>query len=591
MNGRMGPILRLWLIVWGVLALIALGAPGLVAVAMFLIVPGLILVAAPTVFLYSAFFAIFRHFFSMRPGLMRDIAAALSSLMLGWVAALPGAAPGRIAFARANLPEIRPAFPVKLAGTIRLELPKFLVDNNSPEICGPVCAELLDTPGIKAVALVETAHSTDATPTVYRLVPRAREDRSRSAYPVRVEAILDELPSEREPITARNMDAHLAAKKRAQQAVAAAWGLRLATDQKLLAEKIQIEADQTIRVTEDRGTKGVSISRIEILDQRGKVLLRRSIVSGRALAAPLRFDGIGGIEGFHIELAHDRLANAPSNAPLEPIKELFLHSSLAPPKIDPDRVNAVLDRLRIATGNPALSRDDPDFALVPLWLPTIDWAHPIPSNELDVLARLISDERIPVPTYLYYGYESKVAPELRGALGSRILHQSTPPQIRTQLARLLSRMPSGTFSTLSAKEEAFLFSPDLRLDTYPMIVRLADQGEAAVPRLFSILETDKTVEPNVRRERVMHAAALAFAALGPSAHAALPKLDAIISADVSGQFTGSGERELWNLALARMGKPINDFTWPEDKPQSVARNRESLNRQVQRFDPKNAWQY
>src|SRR3569833_2761445 len=144
MNGRMGPILRLWLIVWGVLALIALGAPGLVAVAMFLIVPGLILVAAPTVFLYSAFFAIFRHFFSMRPGLMRDIAAALSSLMLGWVAALPGAAPGRIAIARAKLAEIRPAFPVKLAGVIRLELPKFLVDNNSPEICGPVCAELLD---------------------------------------------------------------------------------------------------------------------------------------------------------------------------------------------------------------------------------------------------------------------------------------------------------------------------------------------------------------------------------------------------------------------------------------------------------------
>src|SRR3954447_22736032 len=79
MSGRVDQILKPWLIVWGVLALIALAAPGLVAVAMFLIVPGLILVAAPTVFLYSVFFAAFRHFFSMRPGLMRDMAAILSS--------------------------------------------------------------------------------------------------------------------------------------------------------------------------------------------------------------------------------------------------------------------------------------------------------------------------------------------------------------------------------------------------------------------------------------------------------------------------------------------------------------------------------
>jgi hypothetical protein len=385
---------------------------------------------------------------------------------------------------------------------------------------------------------------------------------------------------------------HLAAKKRAQQAIAAAWGLRLATDQKLLAEKTQLPADQTIRLTEDRGnSKGVSISRVEILDQGGKALLRRSLVRGRALSVPLRFDGVGGIESFHIELAHEKLASAPSSPPLEPVKELFLHSSLAPPKIDPDRVNAVVERLRIATGNPALSRDDPDFALVDLWLPTIDWAHPIPSNQLEVLARLIADERIPVPAKLYNGYESKVAPELRGALGSRILIQSTPPEARAQLARLLSRMPSGTFSTLSAKEEAFLFSRDLRPDTYPMIVRLADQGEAAVPKLFSILETDKTIEPKFRRERVMHAVALAFATLGPSAHSALPKLEAIMNADVARRFTASGERGVWNLTLARMGKPIDEFTWPGDKPQYVARNRESLRRQVQRFDPKNAWQF
>ena len=40
--------LKIWLIVWGILSVLALAAPGVVAVAMFLIVPGVILIAAPT---------------------------------------------------------------------------------------------------------------------------------------------------------------------------------------------------------------------------------------------------------------------------------------------------------------------------------------------------------------------------------------------------------------------------------------------------------------------------------------------------------------------------------------------------------------
>jgi len=60
--------MKIWLILWGILSFIALAAPGIVSVGMFLIVPGLILVAAPTVFLYSALFALFQRVMRIPPG-------------------------------------------------------------------------------------------------------------------------------------------------------------------------------------------------------------------------------------------------------------------------------------------------------------------------------------------------------------------------------------------------------------------------------------------------------------------------------------------------------------------------------------------
>ena len=595
MNNPFGVILKLWLIVWGILAFIALGVPGVVAGGMFFIVPGLILIAAPTIFLYSAMFAVLRYLLPTRPGLpgltLNAIAAVLP-LMLGWVVAQPVAIVERRAFARANLPEVLPASPVKLAGNIRLELPKnsFSV-KDTPENCRALCAALLDTPGVETVTLAETGQPVQAASLVFRLIPRG-SDRSRGAYPVEPEEILDDLPpGEAKPWNPREDETRRAARRKDGQAVAAGWGLRLSSSQKLVAERARIEADQTIRITEDRPPgKRISISRVEIL-QNGGAQMRRSIVIGRALTAPLVFAGVGGVQDFHVELSRQRLISGPDYPGLKPVTELFRYSSLAQPKVDSNLMTAMLDRLRSATGNPALTREDPDFGLADLWLPTIDWQHLIPPDQLSVLGRVISDERIPVPQKLYDGYEFKVAPELRSALGSRILAASTPSQARTQLARLLSRMPEGTFATPSADELAILSSSDLRYDAYPMIVRLADQGEAAVPELLSILINDKSLKPAFRRGRILHAVALGFATLGLKAHSALPQVDALFSTERR-EIAGSwGDTWIWYLAMARMGKPIDEFNWFNEKPEAAAKDRENLRRQVERFDPKEVWNY
>src|SRR5262245_25347826 len=87
----------LW--VSGPLTLLAVGMPQLVFWGLLLLlVPGLILWFAPTVFLYTATFAIVRRFVRIPRASPRNLIAALITLGLGVAATLPMALPGRLAF-------------------------------------------------------------------------------------------------------------------------------------------------------------------------------------------------------------------------------------------------------------------------------------------------------------------------------------------------------------------------------------------------------------------------------------------------------------------------------------------------------------
>jgi hypothetical protein len=583
MEGSEAMTVRLWLAIWGVLAFIALAAPGVVAMGLFLLLPGLILLAAPTVFVYSAAFALVRPQLPLAPGVLRNLAAAGLVLLLGWVLAQPGAMAGRRRFAKANLPEVVPASPVRLAGHVRLELPKEgrrRSRGEPPGSCPALCAALLDTPGVESVTVAVAGE--DAL--TFRLVPRGG-DRRRGADLVRPEAILEHLPNEADSRGASKSD---------EQVVAAGWALRLALREKLIAEPAPRSPDMTVRIVESRGRRGgsdVSVSRAEILDRGGKALLRRSLVKGSALAVPLHFSGSGSLENFRMGLSRRELRSGGVSGELKPVTELFALSSLARPRADAGAVDELVERLGSACENPALDRDDAAFGLAGFWLATMDWRNPLRSSELSVLGRVIADERIPVPERLYDGYESKVDPALRGALGARIVHASTPSKTRTQLARLLAKMPEGTFATLSEEEQAILQSRELRADAYPLIVRLADQGEAAVPRLLAILRSDVQVDPWSARGLVTRALALAFATLGPKAHGALEEVDGLVNAERSRLLNSFDDRRRWYLALARMGKPVDEFRWFNTKPEADARDRASLRRRVERFDAKEVWNY
>jgi hypothetical protein len=121
-----------------------------------------------------------------------------------------------------------------------------------------------------------------------------------------------------------------------------------------------------------------------------------------------------------------------------------------------------------------------------------------------------------------------------------------------------------------------------------MFVRLADQGEAAVPELLAIVR-DRTLTPEKGREQVEHAVAVSFMILGPRAQTAIPAIEALILADKSLLFSDFDGLRSWNFALARMGKPIEEITFPGDSGPGLAHDRDELRRRLARFTSKGTW--
>src|SRR6187200_1384648 len=121
----MGWTIKTLLWVSGVLTAIALLFRGAVVLGLYLgILPGLLLAIAPTVFLYTAAFAVLRTVVYARTAIRRNAAvnalAAVLTAALGFALPAPVAIAGRRAFAAAIKDDVTAAQSVPLAGDILL---------------------------------------------------------------------------------------------------------------------------------------------------------------------------------------------------------------------------------------------------------------------------------------------------------------------------------------------------------------------------------------------------------------------------------------------------------------------------------------
>lgn len=159
---------RLALIVSGVLALIALASPSLVVLGFFLlIIPGLILSLAPTVFVYLLLIAIIRWVAPIPAGPAGWVASVILAAAIGWAATFPIREIETLRWRAQIKPEVIPPQPLRLAGDVLLELPAPFRRKSDVTNCDYLCAALLDTPGITSVTV-----SDGAAPRRFRLVPR-----------------------------------------------------------------------------------------------------------------------------------------------------------------------------------------------------------------------------------------------------------------------------------------------------------------------------------------------------------------------------------------------------------------------------------
>jgi len=527
----------------------------------FLILPGLVLTFAPTVFLYTATFALVRRLLPIPRGSVLNVSAACSSLGLAILVTLPMAATDWLAFRMTASGDVAPHDRVVIRGDVLLDDDRTDTERVAGKLqvrCGPLCAALLDTPGVGTVTIAHKDH-----PISYRLVPKGAGT-STGTTPKRPEDIVEDLPEKPVSGDGRNPLADFAARKAQENTIIAHWGLRLANDVTLAVVPSPAHHDLTItlRSTVERYRY---VLQVDVRDRAGHVLLRRQHVRAeRVLVPPLLVH-----DTFHSNTWRLARTGIETSAPVSslevarPIRVLFEETTLARPSEPSAVVTSMRDRLAAALMQPGASTD---LALADPWVATIDPLS-VADDDLELLGKVIVDARvIELPQLCHAAGQKTVRAKLRGPIVAKLLNPATSPQLRDCLDGLVRGMPPGTFAVSTPDEVAMLHDQLLRLRAPGLVLRLADQGKAGVPELVRILQEDAHVDSRLTR-RELTAVRRALAWLGPDAAGALPAVIALFDQPSTPLADHSGEMDGWRIAMVRMGRPVEDVPFP---PSSTA---------------------
>lgn len=566
------------LIVTGIGTLIVLTVPSLVVLGLFLaILPGLLLMLTPNVFLWSALFAL--AFYPLQ-GLIGDIPAAAAAA--AFTAAVLYAIPARAIaeskrrFDAFRLPDVIPAEPIRLEGDILLDQPSTMSrrrpmvgkDSNDPrQRCTSLCAAMLFTDGVTSVSVID---GTDP-PETFRL-----RRSSQCSEPVA-------LPSP-EPLSAA-LGVDWAA--RVERGLCIDRDAGAATDPAL---RIEI-CEQGERGSGKRwsfGPFGVTVKRLEVW--RGdELLLRRSAMESRRTSSPLHVSGEGSIENFSAGWGREMMKDGLSIWNFKVHELLAEHSSLRTEvSVDNSRDEA-RGFIAEALADPSRPLSNAVASMVPAYFGSFSpfvsrdargrgRAAPVTDADVDLLKGMLEDPRFTNFERchdLIAGIGERIV-ELRDPLVARLLVVRLDGEGRDKLYGLdsiFSRQPDGAFATLTKGEEALLSDRERRGILGNLIVRLSDQGAAAVPRLLAMLRESLEVEAELRSQRkrgytpkwvetTIHSCHRALRWLGPEAAPALPEIERMIAEGLYRPHALNDRS--FHMLLARLGKPIEEIAKPQN---------------------------
>ncbi len=569
-------------IVVGFFALIALAIPDLVLLSLLLIVPGIILMIAPTAFVYLASATAIRSVLPNRTGATATLLAFIAAGMLGYLVAWPFQLMGDREYQASLKEDVVGAAPFKLAGNIRLERRDITHLNRGEENeCDELCAALLLTPGVDRVTLVKGKDLQHVT--TWQLVPRGSVPDA-GLSPTKPEDIFLHYPAKENPRNASGMAFHEFHQARRQR-LAAEWNLRLATRETLLASNTSPVPDMTIVITHSRGASSPNVQRVEVLDQSGTTRFRRSLVKHTIVNAPFYIAFHASMSGSRFAIGRTLRSTAKRYETFNPITELIEHVSGLCQTPSDEAIKQVKQQLQASIGTPQASASDLELA-VP-WIAGLD-TRALSDEDTELVHRIVADLRIhSVGEALRHVYPNRVPVQFRSSLVQRIIASETSVTDRSYFSALLSKMPLSTFADMTEQEWRILKDPALRNEAVAFIERLADLGKPGVEPLRDILEHAVTTMPEWhKRKPTIHAVCRGFARLGTDANEALPQIQSAFEQQRSPITNSANDAFAWRLAMARMGLPIDELPYPTSwNQQAITNMRDKVNRRLADFDP------
>ncbi|MCB9384144.1 MAG: hypothetical protein H6509_05985 [Bryobacterales bacterium] len=562
--------MKLLLILTGILAAVAWLFPDLVILGVFFIVPGMILWAAPTVFLYLTTFYTLQQGLRRQFGVLAVLLAIGGTAVLGWAMVQPARLLETDRFRKAVAAEVTPESPLQLSGVVAIDWQDKAPNRNEPAPCEALCAALLDTPGVEGVVV---------GPPDARLLVRlgAFSSSGEAVYPLQPGRILDSFDNLEPGQTDRQRTGieRFDERKARKEAVNASWLLRLATSETLTAVPApDSPPDWTIRRTVERERDEPQVDRLEVLDREGEVRLCRSLVTYKAVALPLHFTLEGGMHNPHFVVARQTLSNLGRYPQFDAEVELLRHVSIPRPSA-PDASELAL-RQSIAD---ALAGPAPTPAQLELGREWLTRREGRQSPEDEALIVRIAEtpgigDLVPLLSRLY---PNRAPASFRRGFVARILAPSASDEDRNYYARMLASMPAGTFAAPTPQEVAIWQDPELQRQAAPFLARLADQGPDGLKPLIAVLR--ETVEIKAWPERRLLAIEICrgLTRMGPDAAPAIDYVRELVRQRPSPVLQSSKDGFAWRVALVRMGLP------PEELPFSANLDRAETARQTARI--------
>ncbi|MEG3146360.1 hypothetical protein U1839_17040 [Sphingomonas sp. RT2P30] len=214
------------------------------------------------------------------------------------------------------------------------------------------------------------------------------------------------------------------------------------------------------------------------------------------------------------------------------------------------------DALLRGLADPTAPKDDPGLALTDQYLRAVAESGPADGDDVTALAKIIADPRLDAAQLFYLSRAIRRLGEAAAPLGAPLLDRlgdapmPAGGDIVQVMARGIQALPPGAAKPLYPRLAALADDPARHEKAWAALTRLADAGPAALDRILAIAGIPAWADKNRGEQRV--GGLIALCTLGADGSAAAPRIAAEIAVTPADRRDGGRYEMLW-IILERQG--------------------------------------